>query len=112
MPASWAQLHALRSAWLRPGNYQLCRGAPARARFTLCKELHDTCLPQTSLGQTCDLRVPMALLLPAPTATVTMLQARPAALLCACITGCVSLCLLKLREQVNVASFSHPHNCN
>jgi len=109
VPASWAQLRALRTVWLRPGNYQLCSGAPARSRFTLCKELHDACLPQASLGQTCDLRVPMALSLPAPTATVTMLQARPAALLCACITGCLSLCLLKTSEQLDGASFSHPH---
>ena len=62
--------------WLRPGNYQLCDGAPARAGFKLCKELHDACLPQPSLGQVCDLGVPMALSLPPPTATVTMLQAR------------------------------------
>ncbi len=78
MPASWAQLRALKSAWLRPGNYQLCGGPPVRARFALCKELHDACVPQSSLGQVCDLGVPMALQMPPPTATVTMLQARGA----------------------------------
>ena len=80
IPGSWDQLRALRSLWLRPGNYQLCDGAPARAGFKLCKELHDACLPQPSLGQVCDLGVPMALSLPPPTATVTMLQARPSTL--------------------------------
>jgi len=78
VPASWAQLRALKSAWLRPGNYQLCGGPPVRARFALCKELHDACVPQSSLGQVCDLGVPMALQMPPPTATVTMLQARGA----------------------------------
>ncbi|KAK9839800.1 hypothetical protein WJX81_002595 [Elliptochloris bilobata] len=75
IPSSWAQLRALKSVWLRPGNYQLCDGAPAGSRFMLCKELHDACLPQPSLGQVCNLGVPMALSLPPPTATVTMLQA-------------------------------------
>ena len=43
IPASWANLRALRSLWLRPGNYQLCGSAPPNAPFTLCKESNSHC---------------------------------------------------------------------
>lgn len=61
LPASWARLPSLQSAWVRPGNYQLCGKLPQQAGFALCQITSNStsCTPVDDLGNTCSLQYPM-----------------------------------------------------
>jgi hypothetical protein len=61
VPVSWARLPNLQSAWVRPGNYQLCGKLPQQADFALCKitSSSTTCTNLDNLGDICGLDLPM-----------------------------------------------------
>eukprot|EP00884_Botryococcus_braunii_P000598 jgi/Botrbrau1/10539/Bobra.7_1s0018.2 len=124
LPASWARLPSLQSAWVRPGNYQLCGKLPQQAGFALCQITTNStkCTPVDDLGNTCNLEYPMQGMLGPANVTSPTLEAvvrltgtnilplTPNEI--ATLTGAVASCLNQVPQQdvyiVQVAQVLQP----